>query len=100
MMDRKASENDRDEVFCANEDQDADSQHCKCQHRNSERASGLVDDVMRGVGCAIEEEVVLEAHVGDDGHLYLDEAALVSGWDQGRKPGVRGRGRFRRCRWR
>src|ERR1700680_507439 len=27
----------------------------------------------------MEEEVVLDAHVGDDGHCYLDVAALVGG---------------------
>jgi len=37
--------------------------------------------VVRGVAGVMEEEVVLDAHVGDDRHGDLDEAALVGGGD-------------------
>ena len=34
---------------------------------------------MEGVGGVVEEEVVLGAHAGEDGHRDLDVAALVGG---------------------
>jgi len=40
------------------------------------------DGVVGGVGGVAEEEVVLDAHVGDDGHGDLDEAAFVGGGDE------------------
>jgi len=40
------------------------------------------DDVVWCVGGVAEEEVVLKTHVGNDGHLDLDEAAFVRGGDK------------------
>ncbi len=41
---------------------------------------GSVEDLVVGdVAGVMEEEVVLDAHVGDDGHGDLDVAALVCG---------------------
>ena len=39
----------------------------------------MEDLIVWGVAGAVEEEVVLDAHVGDDGHGDLDVAALVGG---------------------
>ena len=35
-----------------------------------------------GVAGVVEEEVVLDAHVGDDGHRDLDVAAFVGSWEE------------------
>ena len=39
----------------------------------------MEDLVVEGVAGVVEEEVVLDAHVGDDGHGDLDVAAFVGG---------------------
>ena len=40
---------------------------------------GVEDLIVGGVAGVVEEEVVLDAHVGDDGHCDLDVAAFVGG---------------------
>ena len=47
-----------------------------------EEADGVVDGVVGGVGGGGEEEVVLVAHVGEDGHGCLDVLALVGGGEE------------------
>ena len=61
----------------AEQEQGEDGGDGEDQEREGERAGSVVDDVVCGVGGAREEEVVLIAHVGDDGHRDLDEAALI-----------------------
>ncbi len=39
----------------------------------------MEDLVVERVGGVVEEEVVLDAHVGDEGHGDLDVAAFVGG---------------------
>ncbi len=39
----------------------------------------MEDAIVVDVGGVMEEEVVLDAHAGDDGHGDLDVAALVGG---------------------
>ena len=52
-----------------------------------------------GVGGVVEEEVVLDAHVGDDGHGDLDVAALDRRRGGGRRRRGRGRGAVPAVRW-
>ena len=44
-----------------------------------DEGGGVEDLIVEGVAGVVEEEVVLDAHVGDDGHGDLDVAALVGG---------------------
>ena len=46
---------------------------------DGDEGGGVEDLVVEDVGGVVEEEVVLDAHVGDDGHGDLDVAAFVGG---------------------
>jgi hypothetical protein len=48
---------------------------------DGDEGGGVEDLIVRGVAGVVEEEVVLDAHVGDDGHGDLDVAAFVGGWE-------------------
>ena len=56
---------------------DRSDNDCCCDEGDGDEGGGVEDLIVGGVGGVVEEEVVLDAQVGDDGHLDLDVTAFV-----------------------